>query len=443
MTKYKCEKWELQALLEDFSAEVADGKYRRLPYTIWKQLKNLDVKKIKIYDLVGSIEFIGTNNTIVEVCSYEKEETQDFINFAKHWLELLGSEEKEKEKSLPDNIDLNTITIKPDSSDGCITFVNADNTTQTLNLTDYDKLEACTLNSKISNTYDTTTSISINDSTLGCYSPYSTTTTDWGVYQTQTIDIAKVAQVDSVNLKIDQVVEELVEKYDLKEKIDIERKDTNTMNMFSKLNFDFGPANADAIRLSPFGMAIKTPNRQWHTYDAVNKKIVDVDDFAFNFGSTSMFYKMPVAPDAVAIGDVILHNARPVFVIDFVDVKNKASGIVCIDTDTNEQKTILPVCNVFNFNFITKIVSLFNMTGNGTGNIFGTPSADQPFGNIFGMMMMSEMFKDNGKSGDNDFFRMMMMSQMFSGGVNPFAQMFSGFAATPAKSPAVGGPMDA
>ena len=48
MTKYKCEKWELQALLDDFSAEVADGKYRRLPYTIWKQLKSLDVKKIKI-----------------------------------------------------------------------------------------------------------------------------------------------------------------------------------------------------------------------------------------------------------------------------------------------------------------------------------------------------------------------------------------------------------
>jgi hypothetical protein len=156
-----------------------------------------------------------------------------------------------------------------------------------------------------------------------------------------------------------------------------------------------------------------------------------------------MFYKMPVAPDAVAVGDVILHNARPVFVIDFVDANNKASGIVCIDTDTNEQKTILPVCNVFNFNFITKIVSLFNMTGNGTGNIFGTPSADQPFGNIFGMMMMSEMFKDGGKSGDNDFFKMMMMSQMFSGGVNPFAQIFGGFNATPAKNPSVGGPMDA
>jgi hypothetical protein len=59
-------------------------------------------------------------------------------------------------------------------------------------------------------------------------------------------------------------------------------------------------------------------------------------------------------------------------------------------------------------------------------------------------MMMSEMFKDNGKSNDNDFFKMMMMSQMFSGGVNPFAQMFGGFNAIPAKSPVVtGGPMDA
>jgi hypothetical protein len=214
------------------------------------------------------------------------------------------------------------------------------------------------------------------------------------------------------------------------------------MNMFSALNLDFGPVASNIIRISPFGLAIKTPNREWHTYDAANQKIVDVSDFSFSLGDTPILYKMPVAPSAVAVGDLILHNGVPVYVIDFENAANKAAGIIVIDTDSNERKTILPVCNVFNFNFVTKVVSLFNF-GTGANSLFGTPSADQPFGNILPMMMMSEMFKDGGKSGDNDFFKMMMMSQMFSGGVNPFAQIFGGFNATPAKNPSVGGPMDA
>jgi hypothetical protein len=234
-------------------------------------------------------------------------------------------------------------------------------------------------------------------------------------------------------------IQEKLNSNEINYNIEEERKESKTMNMFSKLNLEFGPVASTVIRLSPFGLAIKTANREWHTYDAVNQKIVDVSDFSFNLGDTPILYKMPVAPDAVAVGDLILHNGVPVYVLDFADASNKSAGFIVIDTDANERKTILPVCNVFNFNFITKVVSLFNF-GNGA-NIFGTPTADQPFGNIFPLMMMSEMFKDNGKSNDNDFFKMMMMSQMFSGGVNPFAQMFGGLNATPAKNP--GGPMDA
>lgn len=218
-----------------------------------------------------------------------------------------------------------------------------------------------------------------------------------------------------------------------------ERKETKTMNMFSKINLEFGPVASNIIRLSPFGLAIKTANREWHTYDAVNQKIVDVSDFSFNLGETPLLYKMPVAPDAVAVGDLILHNGVPVYVLDFADAANKSAGFIVIDTDANERKTILPVCNVFNFNFITKVVSLFNF-GNGA-NIFGTPTADQPFGNILPLMMMSEIFGKEGKTGDNDFFKMMMMSQIFSNGSNPFAAMLGGLNATPVKTP--GGPTDA
>ena len=233
----------------------------------------------------------------------------------------------------------------------------------------------------------------------------------------------------------------------LKDRIDIvetkinsnERKESNTMNMFSALNLDFGPVASNIIRISPFGLAIKTANREWHTYDAANQKIVDVSDFSFSLGDTPIFYKMPVAPAAVAVGDLILHNGVPVYVINFEDESNKAAGIIVIDTDSNERKTILPVCNVFNFNFITKVVSLFNF-GTGANSLFGTPSADQPFGNILPMMMMSEMFGKDSKSGDKtDIFTIMMMSQMFAGGANPFENMFSGLT-IPSTTPAAGNP---
>ena len=233
----------------------------------------------------------------------------------------------------------------------------------------------------------------------------------------------------------------------LKDRIDIvetkinsnERKESNTMNTFSALNLDFGPVASNIIRISPFGLAIKTANREWHTYDAANQKIVDVSDFSFSLGDAPILYKMPVAPAAVAVGDLILHNGVPVYVIDFEDESNKAAGIIVIDTDSNERKTILPVCNVFNFNFITKVVSLFNF-GTGANSIFGTPSVDQPFGNILPMMMMSEMFGKDSKSGDKtDIFTIMMMSQMFAGGANPFENMFSGLT-IPSTTPAAGNP---
>ena len=233
----------------------------------------------------------------------------------------------------------------------------------------------------------------------------------------------------------------------LKDRIDIvetkinsnERKESNTMNTFSALNLDFGPVASNIIRISPFGLAIKTTNREWHTYDAVNQKIIDVSDFSFSLGNTPILYKMPVAPAAVAVGDLILHNGTPVYVIGFEDAANKAAGIIVIDTDSNERKTILPVCNVFNFNFITKVVSLFNFS-TGANSIFGTPSADQPFGNILPMMMMSEIFGKDSKSGDKtDIFTIMMMSQMFAGGANPFENMFSGLT-IPSTTPAASKP---
>lgn len=391
MMKYALDSFNLQCLLTDFSVVVEENGYKRLPYSYWKDLKKFNCKSVQ--SSWDAMVFIGNDDNCITLTG---KDCDDFIFFADAWLQTHASEIKE------------TIAI----SGTCSNYITTSN-----NYTDsYDLYTTSTQTNK------------------------SYTYLDHGL--TYKDCVRSIIDTTTTSDSLVDTVEEIVKNYIEKDNnITQERKEKDTMNMFSKMNFDFGPANPEAIKLSPFGMAIKTPNRSWHTYDAANQKIVDVSDFNFSFGSMPIFYKMPVAPDAVAVGDVILHNARPVFVIGFTDEQNKAAGIICIDTDSNEQKTVLPVCNVFNFNFITKIVSLFNMAGNGAGNVFGTPTADQPFGNIFGMMMMSEMFKDNGKTGDNDFFKMMMMSQVFGGGVNPFAQMFNGFVNAVPGVPA--GPQDA
>ena len=355
-----------------------------------------------------------------DVILHRNQTNEDFIDFAREWFKTIY-----KDNITISNVDDDIDTLK-------------DLTCYTMDLNSvkvYTDKNSSLGDITLCSSGDSTSSywISKSESVSNALDLNQYTTTLGTTYCTPSIEYtrAEAPIIDSIDT--------IIERFNKENK---ERKEIDNMNMFSKLNLEFGPVASTVIRLSPFGLAIKTANREWHTYDAVNQKIVDVSDFSFNLGDTPILYKMPVAPDAVAVGDLILHNGTPVYVLDFADASNKSAGFIVIDTDANERKTILPVCNVFNFNFITKVVSLFNF-GNGV-NIFGAPTADQPFGNIFPLMMMSEMFKDNGKSNDTDFFKMMMMSQMFSGGANPFAQMFGGFNATPAKSPVVtGGPMDA
>lgn len=382
--KYALDTFNLRWLLNDFSLAVDKEGLIRIPHSYWKDLKRFNCKFANVDQ--DSITFISGDDDCITL---DSNDCDDFILFAKTWFQTHLSEMKQVITD-PDDHSLYVTSSKtcPDSFDLC--NISIPTTNKIYPYMNYDSAIK----------YSTESVISDSKSVVN-------------------------------------TTEDIIKNYIKKDKNTIqERKETDTVNMFSKINFDFGPANPENIKLSPFGIAIKTPNRSWHTYDATNQKIVDVSNFNFSFGSISMFYKVPVAPDAVTAGDIILHNDRPVFVIGFSDEKNKAAGITCIDTDSNEQKTILPVCNIFNFNFITKIVSLFNMTG-GVDNIFGTPTADQPFGNIFGMMMMSEMFKDDGKSNDNDFFKMMMMSQMFSNGSNPFVAMLNSFNVVPIETPSL------
>ena len=407
------DRYQLRQAMDDFTAAVEDEKSiyyeQRIPYSSWKLLKKVCSWEGTIFVKYTDKELIFS--TVKEEDAITFADNYDSFPFIDFFYNLYKYQWKKRKT---DNIDDLLKTAEVD-----LTLNQAiDQVVKSSSIT------SDSISGTISSSY-------LNDHQIYDTSTSTTNTLTWPSYN---YGLSTTVHMDDLTRLEDRlnIVETKINSN--------ERKEIKTMNMFSALNLDFGPVASNIIRISPFGLAIKTANREWHTYDAANQKIVDVSDFSFSLGDTPILYKMPVAPAAVAVGDLILHNGVPVYVIDFENAANKAAGIIVIDTDSNERKTILPVCNVFNFNFITKVVSLFNF-GTGANSLFGTPSVEQPFGNILPVMMMSEMFGKDSKSGDKaDIFTMMMMSQMFAGGANPFANMFSGLTAP--STPAAGGPQD-
>ena len=114
---------------------------------------------------------------------------------------------------------------------------------------------------------------------------------------------------------------------------------------------------------------------------------------------------MPAAIKDLRAGDMVLHRGKPMYVQSVEE-----DGIHCIDILNSEAKVVVPVTNMFGFNFVTKVVSLMNFNA-------AQPSAENPFGNLMPFMMMSSVMGDDS---DNDFSKMMMM-----GGSNPFTAMFT------------------
>ena len=212
--------------------------------------------------------------------------------------------------------------------------------------------------------------------------------------------IATKGDVDEKIRGIEEMIEELkiagdpllsMNKNKIICKDDVKRKEEN--NMF---NFDFGPCDKNNVKMSMYGFAIKDVNGNWVSYDKKAGNIIDVSNLIF--GDGKYFYKMPVAIKDVKPGDLIIHEKRPMFVED-VDEK---VGPIVVDVVSAERKNILPPRSPFGFDFITKIVSLMDMSGMST-----EASADNPFGNPMMFLLM----------GDNGFDKLdpMMMFALMGG----------------------------
>ena len=210
--------------------------------------------------------------------------------------------------------------------------------------------------------------------------------------------------VDAMDARIRQLEKEM--------KSDNNKKENGKM----KFNFDFGPVDSNTVRMSMYGLAIKNRDGVWVSYDSNGNQVMDVD--VLNFDGAKFMYKMPVAIKDIAAGDIVVHNRKPMFVTEITK-----AGIAAMDIYEGEMKVIVPTVNMFGFNFVTKIVSLVN---------FGTPTADQPFGNMLpfmlmndgkmdktAMMMMAMSMNGNGANMMNN--PMMMMALMGDSNIDPLA----------------------
>lgn len=145
-------------------------------------------------------------------------------------------------------------------------------------------------------------------------------------------------------------------------------------------NCYFGPCG-DRAKISPIGIAIKNANGEWVSYDRKKNEIVNVD--LLNFGNSNFVYMIPVALKDIAVGDAVIHNKHIMFVS-----KVKADGITVVDVTDGEYKKILPTKSMFGFDFMTKIVSLVDISGT-------EASEDNPFGNLLPFFLLGEDSKEN------------------------------------------------
>ena len=212
--------------------------------------------------------------------------------------------------------------------------------------------------------------------------------------------------------------------------INLGGNDMNT-NMFGNIfkNMKFGKLETNDIKYSMKGIAFKTTDGDYvcynpdFTFTNVANMVMDIPIFA-----------MPVSKDQIKVGDVIKHNDAWVIVNDVTP-----SEIKVAKPWTKEIVSVIPETSIFGFSFYTKVMNPFENFGT-------TATADNPFGNILPLMLMSGGDTKNSNDilmvmlalgggkidfsnpmmmymliGDKDNINDMLMMMMLSGN-NPFEQ---------------------
>ena len=349
--------WDFCGYLSDFEDFVYDGVFKKMDYHMWRKLKyNRDNETQVIIEKCGDsfIVIIGHEDEYHRF--YRGDESfGDFL--FENLIDVKEYDHDWDKYNMPLSNSLNVPITK---------------TIESVNNIAIDCEEA--LNSSLAITKDKLAGIGIMSMPIDASSSVSC------VIDTK----VDKAEFDSKLEALSEKIQAVADKYN-----NIDKKEYSTMKGFY---FDFGPMNGNVVRMSIYGLAVKNKTGSWVAYDAKNEEIMDVD--VFNFDGSKFMYRMPVAINDVAAGDVIVHMSVPMFV---VGKSEDGKAVYAVDPVAGERKEIMLTKSPFGFNFVTKVVNFL-------GNSFNA-DASNPFGNLGLMMMLSE---DN--KGMGDMLPLMMLS---------------------------------
>lgn len=214
---------------------------------------------------------------------------------------------------------------------------------------------------------------------------------------TQTIELNTYCNTSAIDWGVDSLATRIEALENAVEKKTDKEKENCTMFESIKNSIKFGVAKD--VRMSIYGPAFQGAHEgspSWYAYN--NNTLVDVTDMVFD--SMKLFYMMPVAQNAIKVGDFIWHGSQWVKVINILSNGRVEAESIWL----REVVTILPTTNIFGFNFYTKLVPLIE---NFNTNCAATTT------NPFGMLPMLMAMSDN-KS--DDVSEMLLMSMMMNGG---------------------------
>lgn len=383
---------EWSKFLTRFADLVSSGEYKKTDYSAWRDMKSWHGADVWINSGKYTVDDID--------CPFNYHDFDANDGSFGHYINDVWLEESSntnlagKEKSYADvDIKCSKYTLE---EDGAIKFIDP----ATGDLINITGVKSPTGLSAESNTCSTATAATSNSINAISY--------DDCVVKGNTINSVLIGKYDTIDVKVDEFVrkdefDKTIEdmKNRLNTKMDvINEKENNNMKMFG--NFDFGKVDGNTVRMSMYGLAVKNNVGTWVSYNTATNEVIDVD--VMNFDGSNFMYKIPVAIEQVKVGDIVIHNRKPVYVTGIADGKLSA-----IDVMAGEEKVVLLTRNMFGFNFVTKVVSLMDMTG------MTKPSAENPFGNMWMLALM----------GDNkEFdFKDMLMMQMLSGQLSTNASM--------------------
>lgn len=338
---------------KQFSQATDEKLYYRIPYDHWKVLKEniLPIDKI-------SVEFwinVDKDPIIVKIC--QKKNNNLTV------LEKYSSDDGSLGQFLYERYFPKEEVFMP--SNDTTTAINSSNLSSGSIQSNYGSL-----------TYSDCTDGAVSNSMNG----YSNISLSYDGYAMQ----SKVSELEK-------------DVSQLKKTVNAEKTQKGKEDKMTGLNFDFGPCTGDNIRMSMYGLAVKNASGTWVSYNKDSRQIIDVD--ILNFDGSRFMFKMPVAIKDIQIGDIVVHNRVPMFITEIDD----CGKLFAVDVRAGEEKCIIPTRNMFGFDFVTKIVSLFDAIGS-------APSPDQPFGNMLPLLLAGS------ENGDGiDPMTMLLLTQSGNG----------------------------